>query len=239
MNTVIGFARGNAIALLALFVALGGASYAALQLPKDSVRAWHIAEGAVRSNEVKDFSLKKKDFKPGELPAGEQGPTGEQGPAGEQGLPGQHGAAGPAGAQGPTGPQGPQGPQGPDGRSALTPLQNGETVYGLMVVEDQVVSAGTANWQVSESFPVPAADTPSAVHINNVTAGENCAGSYPEPTAPPNVVCIYFDLSHNPVQGPNSHATQNWGRFGFAIRWEPSDVGTTSFVATWAFTEGP
>ena len=59
--------RNNAVAYLALFVAIGGTSYAAVQLPKDSVGAKQIAKNAVRTAEVKDGSLKSADFASGTL----------------------------------------------------------------------------------------------------------------------------------------------------------------------------
>ena len=65
-------------ATLALAVALGGTSYAATQLPKNSVT----------STQVKNHSLKGQDFKPAELAQlnGPAGPTGPAGPAGGAGL---------------------------------------------------------------------------------------------------------------------------------------------------------
>jgi hypothetical protein len=75
------------VAMIALFVGLSGAGYAAFTLPKNSVT----------SINVKDFSLLAKDFKPGQIPAGPAGPAGAAGPAGP---PGPAGAQGPAGAGG-------------------------------------------------------------------------------------------------------------------------------------------
>jgi len=87
-----GFLRQNAIALLALFVALGGASYAAVNLPKNSVGAKQIRSGAVtakklrqgsvNSAKVKNRSLRAVDFRRGELPQGPRGVTGPTGPTG-------------------------------------------------------------------------------------------------------------------------------------------------------------
>lgn len=68
----------NVTATLALVFALGGGAYAATQLPKDSVG----------SKQVKDHSLKSKDFKTGQLPAGPQGPKGATGAPGKDGAPG-------------------------------------------------------------------------------------------------------------------------------------------------------
>jgi hypothetical protein len=71
----------NVASMLALVVALSGSAYA-VGLARDSVGAPQIKKNAVRSAEVKNHSLKKKDFKSGQLPAGPQGPPGPQGPAG-------------------------------------------------------------------------------------------------------------------------------------------------------------
>jgi hypothetical protein len=77
------------VALIALFVALGGSSYAAIQLGKNSVtsrtiangevRRADIAEDAINSARVADFSLRGRDFKPGQIPVGPQGPKGDPG----------------------------------------------------------------------------------------------------------------------------------------------------------------
>jgi hypothetical protein len=58
----------NVVATLALFIALGGTSVAAIQLGKNSVRAKQIAPGAVGTSEVKDRALRAKDFAKGQLP---------------------------------------------------------------------------------------------------------------------------------------------------------------------------
>ena len=87
---------------MALFVALGGASYAAIKIPKNSVGAAQIKKNAVTSTKVKDRSLLAKDFKAGQLPRGEKGDAGPNGAAGLTGAAGPTGAAGAAGAAGPT-----------------------------------------------------------------------------------------------------------------------------------------
>jgi hypothetical protein len=81
-------------AYLALFIALGGTSYAAAKLPKNSVGASQIKTNGVGSSEVKNGSLRKADFKATDLPAG---PAGAQGPQGLQGLKGDKGDKGATG----------------------------------------------------------------------------------------------------------------------------------------------
>ena len=80
--------KGNAIAYLALFVALGGVSWAAVNLPRNSVGANQVKSGAIRSAEVKDRALLARDFKAGQLPTGRQGARGPQGIQGQAGTPG-------------------------------------------------------------------------------------------------------------------------------------------------------
>ncbi|HEY7256361.1 MAG TPA: hypothetical protein VH476_06725 [Solirubrobacterales bacterium] len=70
------------LAGVALFVALGGASYAATHLPRNSVGAKQLRKNSVTSPKVKNGSLEARDFKAGSLPAGNPGPVGPPGPPG-------------------------------------------------------------------------------------------------------------------------------------------------------------
>jgi len=93
------------VACLALLVALGGTSVAAVsQLGRNTVDTPQLVNGAVtnakirnnaiNSSKVANRSLLRSDFASGQLPAG---PVGPQGPAGPTGA---AGAAGPAGVIG-------------------------------------------------------------------------------------------------------------------------------------------
>jgi hypothetical protein len=87
----------NVVATLALFIALGGAGYAATQLPKNSVGARQLKRAAVTPAKLsKSSKLTLRG------PKGESGAIGPQGPRGEAGA---------------TGPQGPKGEGGPAGSS--------------------------------------------------------------------------------------------------------------------------
>jgi hypothetical protein len=97
----IGFKRPSppmVLAFVALLVALAGTSYAAIQLPANSVGTKQLKKNAVTGKKVKNRSLKAVDFATGQLP---QGPKGDAGPQGAQG------------AQGPPGPKGDKGDPGP------------------------------------------------------------------------------------------------------------------------------
>jgi len=71
------------VAYAALFVAVGGTSYAAATIGSDDIQ-----RNAVRSKHVKNHSLLKRDFKGGQLPAGKRGPVGLRGPRGLTGTAG-------------------------------------------------------------------------------------------------------------------------------------------------------
>jgi hypothetical protein len=85
------FTFANLVSVLALFIALGGASYAATQLPKNSVGTKQLKNGAVTAAKVRDGSLSTADFAAGQIPAGPQGPQGDRGPRGERGDTGERG----------------------------------------------------------------------------------------------------------------------------------------------------
>ena len=85
-------ARHNAVAYLALFVALGGSSYAAVNLPANSVRAKQLRKNSITSGKVKDGSLLRRDFKAGQLPQGPAGAAGRDGADGVDGADGANGA---------------------------------------------------------------------------------------------------------------------------------------------------
>jgi hypothetical protein len=76
--------HATVVAYLALFVALGGSSYAAVTLKRNSVKSENIAKNAVTSPKVKNGSLLFRDFKAGQLPAGVQGPKGDKGDQGDR-----------------------------------------------------------------------------------------------------------------------------------------------------------
>lgn len=93
IRTRLSFA--NVMSVIAVFIALGGTTYAAVSLPKNSVgpkqikkravRAKHINKNSVSSSKVANGSLLAADFGAGQLP---QGPKGDKGDKGDKGATG-------------------------------------------------------------------------------------------------------------------------------------------------------
>jgi hypothetical protein len=125
----------NVVATLALFVALGGVSWAAATLPRDSVGSAQLRDGSVGTPELRDGSIAKPKLRDGVVSTRKLAPgavtqtklgfeaiTGDKIRKGaltrelfaDGVLPaaGERGPAGPAGATGPTGPQGERGRDG-------------------------------------------------------------------------------------------------------------------------------
>jgi hypothetical protein len=173
---------GTVLGGAALFVALGGTSYAAVKLPAKSVGATQlktsavtsskIASNAVTSAKIKDGSLVLKDFKAGQLPTG--GGAGAAGPKGDPG------AKGDQGDKGDTGPAGP----------LLDALPSGRTLRGQFAVAGHKAAAGDFVSETSLTFALALATAPTAeVAAAGPTA--NCGGTAAEPTAAPGVLCLY------------------------------------------------
>jgi hypothetical protein len=97
--------HGTVVGYLALFIALGGTSYAVAtgsidsrEIKNNTVRSKDIRNngilgrdvrrGAIRSSDVANSSLLARDFAPGQLPAGPRGPQGPGGPGGPAGQDG-------------------------------------------------------------------------------------------------------------------------------------------------------
>jgi hypothetical protein len=187
---------------------------------------------------------------------GQHGPRGATGPAGAAGAAGATGAAGPtgvagaAGATGATGPTGPAGAAGqtgatgatgatgPAGRSALTPLQTGETVYGVWGFNETADAAGEF-FSSYLSLPIPAPVDINDAHVSIDGEDEptsECTGSYANPTAPAGYACLYprNTAGVNIVDGhvPFSIPT----KYGFAMKAQSTLAGQVIAEGTFAYT---
>ena len=201
------------VSIVALSVALGGTSYAAVVLPANSVGTKQLKRDAVTAAKVKDGSLLRADFGAGQLPAGASGATGATGPAGTAGPKGETGAAGATGAKGDTGTAGTTGLKGDKGdkgdpgtsgnnvvvrESASTPVAVSAivSVTVLCLASERATGGGYDAGGLGEfgtialdSHPTGAASAPNGwtVKVNNVTL---LAGNGQPSTIVAKVMCI-------------------------------------------------
>jgi hypothetical protein len=221
----------NVAASAALFLALGGSAYAAIELPANSVGTKQIRAHAV--------TLKK--INPGALKA----LKGDQGPVGPQGLKGDAGGTGPTGATGVT---------GMPGTSVFaSTIPSGTTVTGAWGMRDIAPQlAGNNNPIEVVSFPVKAPVPLTDATVNtgaNTAAGDpdpSCTGTADNPTAPPGEVCVYISTASNAsvtgfaLSNPGSGVSSAADAYGFTVRLlDAGTVGDTSTLkafGTWAYT---
>lgn len=161
------FTYANVMSTLAVFIALGGSSYAALKVtgrnvPKDALTGADIKNitgrdvtnnsltgtdvKGIGTGDVSDGALLAQDFKRGQLPAGAQGQRGEKG---DKGDPGQDGAAGSARAFAISG--GPDCPAAPV--SACTVERSNEVAYVIKVAHG-IYCVGVNNISAANSVAV-------------------------------------------------------------------------------------
>jgi hypothetical protein len=108
----------NVMATLAIFVAMGGTSFAALSLTGRDIRdnsltGRDIRNSSITSADIKNRSLVAADFRGGSFPRGARGDAGAEGAEGPAGPRGERGPQGDTGSRGPSGSEGPAGPVGP------------------------------------------------------------------------------------------------------------------------------
>jgi hypothetical protein len=142
----------NVTSLIALFVALGGTSYAALTITGKNVKNSSLTGADIRnssltSRDIRDRTLLARDFKAGQLAAGLQGAKGLKGDKGDRGAPGAPGAAGAHGTNGTNGTNG----------------ANGSPAFGALLGRGVNVPAGT-------SFLAPSGQLAANANENNVSS---------------------------------------------------------------------
>jgi hypothetical protein len=220
MKRVFGKGRyASVTSTLALIVALGGTSYAAIKLPANSVGSNQIKRGgvagvdirsgAVTSPKVKDGSLLGADFKPGQLPAGAKGDRGDRG------VPG---------------------PAGP----ITSDLPRGVTLRGTFA--SQGTGAGNqARQGVSFGLQLAIAPTPHYIKFGTAVPDGCTGGTVTAPAADPGHLCIYEGGTTNASAtrgflNPIDDSVTTVARWGFGVY--VNGAGAGSFVAqgTWAVT---
>jgi hypothetical protein len=146
------------MATMAVFIALGGSSYAAIKLTGRD-----IANGSLTGADIKDGSVRAKDLGKNLRLGGPQGPQGPQG------------APGPQGAKGDTGPQGPKGDTGTvDPSGFYTKSESDARFLGIGA------KAGDAD-------RLDGLDSAAFLRVG-ATAGGDLTGAYPAPAIAANAI---------------------------------------------------
>lgn len=257
MDGLIRHLQQNAVAWVALFVALGGTgAWAANQLVgssdirKNAVLSRHLKNGnvkqadlatnAVNSARVADGSLLSADFAAGQIPRG---------------------ATGSAGSQGSTGPTGPEGAPNPDAETLDgfdsndyvrygSVIPSGVTVRGVFGVFSQDRDLGASYTSTARTFVSLPAEAPVALTNANVSFRPSmgfdtdaaCTGTTSVPTAPPGKVCLYEATTVGTISsafGQGSNSLGGASRFGFEVEVTQASASSVNgpFVSgSWAYT---
>jgi hypothetical protein len=208
----------NVVSVIALFVALGGSSYAALTVTGKTVKNSSLTGKDLKNNsvtgkdvkglasgDVVDRSLLAKDFEAGQLPSG---PRGFTGPAG---------ATGPGGATGPTFGRSGQGQCDPDSTDFLTCASTGAI---NLPTSGRVLLIGASSWDNDLATEPP---NSGSCHLEADGNSVGPAGS------PFEVDAGEATTTHNPGQGGSIAVTAVSGVLA---------AGSHSFALTCNETDG-
>ncbi len=175
------------VALIALFVALGGSGYAAFAVPRNSVGSAQVINGSLQKGDLSKRTVAALRGSRG--PRGLRGLTGGQGATGAQGAAGSQGTAGAAGPQGATGPQGVPGIPGPtavftgygypSGTPSVVPSTGGAVAHLTFTSAQAGFALVTAHFgmRVRNTHPTTLVDCRTQMQIA-ATAGQ------PDPAGP-------------------------------------------------------
>jgi hypothetical protein len=242
----------NVVATLALFVALGGVSWAAITLPRNSVGAEQLKRNAVTAKKIKRGAVTAEKIKPGAVGARQlkRGTiTRRQLSLSRLGrLPdsARLGGLGPdafarAGATAPNASALGGIPASSYLRAGAT-LPRGATVTGSFggLVNPALRYDAVVSFPLPSPTPVATDDirfAPGSVSAPPERIDPACGGSVDQPMAPAGLVCLYVgqigvdvDLILGLVAGQD-------GRRGFTVRTTADDLpGFQGAAGTWAYT---
>jgi hypothetical protein len=214
---MLGYLRRHHVALLALFLALGGTSYAAATLPAKSVGTRELADHAVTKAKLARgaaVSGPRGARGPRGL-VGRAGATGANGAKGDTGAPGADGARGAQGASGPAGPQGDAGAKGDTGTAGPAGAPGPQGATGA---SGAAGAAGSQGQQGAPGDPGTAVAYASIVGTNVYDAKNIAAANVTNPDQ--GVYCLKglpatYKSAIATVQGPGptSPTPGNWDRF--------------------------
>ena len=187
----------NVLSTVAVFLALGGTSYAAVSITgrdvenssltghdvedasltgrdirNSSLTGLQVKHSSLGTTDIANGALLSKDFKAGELPAGAQGPSGERGDAGETGSTGAQGVDGLDGAAGTAGAPGADGLDGAAGTAGAPGADGLDGAAGTAGAPGTGLTSGRLN-DVAVNDPPKHTFFGSAMGVANGNATES------------------------------------------------------------------
>ena len=210
----------NVMATIAVFIALGGTSYGVLRITGKDVASNSLTGADIRdlrSGDIRNHSLLRRDFRPGELRARTVGPRGPKGDKGDKGDQGNQGIPGPL----------------------LETLTSGKTEFGKYYALGSPAPSGEfAVDVISYQFPLPSVPTDHYLPPATASTAE-CPGSFSNPQAAPGHLCVYSE-KRGGVQ--TSYSGDGMGfdaldRYGFAANIVSSGTANNFYdYGAWAVT---
>jgi hypothetical protein len=212
------------ISILALFVALGGTSYAAVKLNGKNIKAGTVTGKQIKNNSISGTDIKQGSVKRGDL-ATDIGTLGAKGDKGDKGDPGENGAG-----------------------VLDDTIPSGKTVIGNWALTASNGTPAAHFYYENIAFPVPAAVGPDSGSVNFSSnplgiatddADSSCTGSSIAPTAPPGKVCLYTSSSGKSLSPEPTSLLANSGTIasrGFTLRVALPVDARYNGNGSWAYT---
>lgn len=202
--------RANVVGYLALFVALGGTSFAAaaVDFQPNSVGTAQLKKNAVISSKVKDGSLVGRDFRRGSLPAGRRGAPGKRGR---------------------------RGPPGP----FITRLPSGRTLRGVYGAAGRATKRDET-LSDSISFGIAVRPAPAVHFVAPGKRNQACPQSRAFVSARPGNLCIFGyraqNVRHVDVRVPNDERHPFAGDAGAFLLVQAAHSGPVAESGEWVVT---